>query len=208
MEKRKDTRYMKGDKLIFMPEHEVKAEIIYSNLLAHKEGRVSVSIGGVSGTGKSEIAFLLRERLYKEGIACQIISLDDFYSTSWCERADYREEDPDMIGLDEMQWAKLELILALWKLKHRVTSPQINRYTDSVEELSWDGGAVEVLILEGLYANYLQTNRKYHLKGTASDTHDFRVARGKEPQDAHRAMVLDREMNAVYSLIEKADFEL
>ena len=199
---------MIGDKLIFRDRHYAAADKIMETIKPYHDRRTAISIGGESGTGKSEIAFILRDRYYNQGIRVQLVSLDDYYKTSWKERRDWREKNFSLIGAGEMDWDRLHRVLDMYKTGIQVRTTRINKYTYSREINLWDAESVDLLIFEGLYALGLNTDFKIHVSGSYKETKDFRTERGKEIQDKHRDMVLERESEAVQKLKEKADLEV
>ena len=100
------------DKLIFLPEHTTKSQYILPKLVKvlQKKSRIILSLAGQSGSGKTEIAHLLQESLFKNEYRSYIISIDDYYKTHWESRNDIREKT-GVIGKEEINWKKLNRVI-------------------------------------------------------------------------------------------------
>jgi len=196
---------MQGDKLIFQEQHYIKADTI----LPHISNKKIVAIGGESGTGKSEIAYLLRSKLAKQGVRSVVIHTDDYYKTSVADREKSRK-DTGVIGLAEMDWVRLLDPINGFLDKHfQVYIRVINKFTNSSEyRIVWVNN-VDTVIVEGLYAlNIEQADFKIHIVGDRNSTHAFRRVRAKEPLTEFRVEVLNAEGEAVQKLRSKANLEV
>lgn len=198
---------MEGDKLLFRDEHFIKAEKILENIPLLKNKKIVIAIGGESGTGKSEVAHILREKLYDLGISAFIISLDDYYFTHWNERNKIRQQKGiDSVGKKEIDWEILDNIIETFRDpdKKECCVRRINKYTNSIEYITFYNN-VNVLIVEGLYALEVDADYKVYLDGSYKDTKDFREKRKKEEQTSFRQLVLQKEREEVLSTKHKAD---
>ena len=130
------------DKLRITTGHDKAAKaivpIILDALKAHE--KVIFAAGGESGTGKSEIAYLVGEILKKHGIPTVEWSFDNAYVTSPEEREEKRAEDYDNnVGLkEEVNEHRLKVlereciaVRSLWPhVTHRITEDwQLASYT-------------------------------------------------------------------------------
>ena len=196
---------MEGDKLIFLEQHYIKADTI----LPHIKDKKIVAIGGESGTGKSEVAYLLRSKLAKEGVRSIVMHLDDYYTTNFKERNEVRKLN-GIIGLGEMDWVRInDPLNSFLKGAFQIYIRVLNKFTEGKEyRIVWVND-IDMIIVEGLYAgNITQADYKVHLKGNRQSTHAFRRRRGKEPITEYRVKVLQAESEAVQLLCSKADLEV
>lgn len=73
---------MPGDKVVIGPEHEAKAQLIFSRLKdllpSDGEARAVIAVCGGSGVGKSEIASVLAYYLNQSGIGAYVLSGDNY----------------------------------------------------------------------------------------------------------------------------------
>jgi len=199
---------MVGDKLIFLDEHREKVNKIMLDLsFIRPPKKFIICIGGCSGVGKTEIAYLLRHRLKNEsGLGCKIISLDDYYMTSWKNRRTTRKET-DNIGCDEINWIEIKLAIKHFQQDEPFEVQLIDKYTDEVDTLVTDGKS-DVLIIEGLYALYIDGYYKVHINGHYDSTKEFRNQRNKEKQDGFRDYVLQREQECMDILSNKYNLKI
>ena len=160
------------DKLLYRLNHYEKAwEIIEQVNTSHRV----ITIGGSSGTGKTEIATIM-------GVALgyNVMSLDKYYIIPPKLRGEWRKNNFNKIGIEEINWKYL-----------------MNDFLKIGDKI----------IIEGLYANYFKIgDLAIHIKGTVKDTYEFRKARLKENPDCRfRKKVVAKEFKEVEKLIELAD---
>ena len=124
---------MEGDKLIFKPEHQEKADWacnLFAKHLMTNEKPV-FSLFGEAGTGKSEIAYLIATR-YARSIPCIVVHLDDYYKTLPADRNRARRES-GVIGIEEINWGLLDRTIRGYR-HERITA--VRRY----QCFQWWGG--------------------------------------------------------------------
>ncbi len=188
---------MIGDKIIITANHRRKAKYVFREFLGrYKKGaHYILQIGGEAGTGKTEIAYLLRELFYSNKIRSDIIHIDNYYKTKWSERNCIRQKT-NVIGKKEIDWDMLNGLLNTYRADFysNIIVQRINKFTDSVEKAIIDKHSIDVLIVEGLYALYAKdADFKVYIDGTYEDTKAFRILRNKEPQTKFRQKVLEKE---------------
>jgi len=174
-------------------------------------GKIIFAIGGESGTGKSEIAYLVGESLKKKGIPTVEWSFDNVYVTTPEEREEKRAEDYDNnVGLNEMNKSKIEEVMFCFEQNKSVTVPIIIIKEDGsrpIKEITLNMKDKKVLIFDGLYAALIGKIKTDESKATRIIAMnekrfdlDAQKERGKEEVNEHRMKVLERECNAVRSL--------
>ena len=174
-------------------------------------GKVIFAAGGESGTGKSEIAYLVREILQKQEVSTVEWSFDNAYVTTPEEREKKRAEDYDNnVGLNEMNRPKIEEIMSYFEHDKPVTVPIVVINEDGsrpIKEITLNMEDKKVLIFDGLYAALIGEIKTDESKATriiAMNEKRFNLdaqkERGKEEVNEHRMKVLERECNAVRSL--------
>ena len=168
---------MFNESLLFKEEHEVKAKKIMENL---PEARQVICIAGISGSGKSEVAWWLARKLYRKNITSHIINLDRFYKVKVDDRTEHRIKT-GVIGWQEMDWLKI--------------NQEVVNFHSCYDSFDY-------LIVEGLYGGYVNSGC-FKVFLDAEDTYEFRKLRGKEnPDDNFRKFVLYQEN---YSVLKKKD---
>lgn len=200
---------MINDRLIVLPQHRKKARKILRNCKINKKS--IILIGGSSGVGKSEVADCLQELLFKKKLYSLSLSLDDFYVTHPIIRNYNRKKmGLDSVGLSEIDWESLCRICEDFKNNKPIAFRRTHKYADIIEHNIVESQDVHILLIEGLYVNYL---RKYnygdislYLEGNPEQTFEFRKKRGKEDEDdTFRQKVVQREFNIVCQLKRHAD---
>jgi uridine kinase len=201
------------DRLRIIAGHENAANelvpVIRQALKTHK--KVIFAAGGESGTGKSEVAYLVGESLNKQGISTIAWSFDNAYVTSPAEREEKRAEDYDNnVGLNEMNRSRIEEVIFCFEQDKPVTVPVIIINEDGsrpVKQITLEMEGKKVLIFDGLYAaliGQIKTSASKTARVIVMSEKKFNLAaqkeRGKENVNEHRLKVLERECLAVRSL--------
>lgn len=198
---------MIGDMILIKKNDIKRAELLISKICKMPTKSI-VTIGGGSGTKKSELAKALQELLYRKNKRTILISLDDVYVTHFKDRLRIRKRQGiKSVGLKEIDWKTLkEIIRNFKKNKDVLLLPIINKYTDNYnEEEIYGADKIDYLIIEGLYANYLKkwelSNYAVHLEGSPEQTLKFRKKRNKEKETSEfRKKIVQKEYNVVSQL--------
>lgn len=202
---------MFGDHLLFDSYSEKNAMKIFKRidkkLLLKKP---VISIGGISGTRKSETAHQLAEIFINNGKQCHIISGDDYYKTPWHIRNDVRKKNLDIIGPEEWDWQRLSWTFETFRnpVYSHVYISLLSKYSTGVIDSQIDKNSCDILIFEGLYACHLKIDAevKVHIGDTNPEsTFSFRHKRHKEDEDSDfRKSVVLRECQAIGELMSNA----
>ena len=176
------------DKLLFRDDQKPLAKTATRKILEYQDleyDPIVVAIGGLSGTGKTEVAHLVKKYLKESDKHTKILHLDDFYIP---DHEGIREESSySTVGLGEIDWYRLKRSIDNW----------------------WHMRGYDVILVEGLYANHVGKDVGFFIDQSYEDSLAFRVARGKEnPWCINRQKVLSREKKAVELTKEDADFIL
>lgn len=213
---------MLGDTVNIKPEHIDKAEMLlptihqyYSNPEYTLQTKLVVLVGGESGVGKTEVNTVLQKMLWERfSLRAKQIHLDDYYETNWQTRDSIRQKRGiTSVGLCEIEWSKLQKIIKIFhSSKGKLYVQRIHRYLNDIEYTIAPNRKIDILLIEGLYANYLrkicpvQTGLGIYLEGGIKDTYSFRKERAKEnPDDTFRLEVLKKESIDVRSTRQYAD---
>lgn len=201
---------MIGDKLILLKKHYVKAKKILNylkdKLVRDAEHKYVIVIGGESGTGKTEVAYILRKLLWRIGFTSYVISLDDYYKTDYRIRNQVREMEgiEKTVGTQEIDWHCLEKVISDYYSKKTIKIEEINKFAGEIERKAIST-SFNILIVEGLYSCHLSANHSFYLEGSITQTKKFRIKRGKEEQNDFRDKVLEREKKEVRKTKDRAD---
>lgn len=210
---------MIGDIKIPKPIHKTKAKDItsiicddYFKLPAslYPNYKKIYSIGGESGTGKTEITEELQKLLFQYHLRTLIIHIDDYYKTSWHNRDDIRKET-GIIGKDEVNWHKLNSVIHDYENgKSKLYIQMIHRFLDEIIHMIVPTKNIDAILIEGLYGCYVkQAKLSFYLEGSYDDTYEFRKERGKEdPDNDFRKIVLEKERKCVVQSKQYATYTL
>ena len=201
---------MIGDKWVFTNRQKVIASRIAKKLIdmpTPENGLYTISIGGGSGTGKTEIARITQERLIADGIKSLVISLDDYYVVRPEDRNESRLRlGVECVGLDEIFWEKLYRIIEAFKGRMAFSLDEYNRFSRAYQQILFPIDKIDVLIIEGLYANNINSDLNIHLDANPDLTFDFRQKRAKECEvNDFRRKVVEQEYKIVNELVNKVN---
>lgn len=196
---------MLGDILLIQDKHKEAGEAILEVILKNKKDKFIVGISGESGSGKTELAHVIAKGLRKHGIFAKPVHTDNFYNTHPLERREWRSRQgiENVVGYNEYKWDEINQVIDDFKNSRVSEMPCVDLVTEQVDKLTTDFSAVDMLIVDGLYAikaegidlrvfidlTYLETKEKH--------TKD---ARGKEVMDEVRWATLEQEHKMVSSL--------
>jgi uridine kinase len=201
---------MLGDILLIQEKHKNAGEAILEVILKNKKDKFIVGISGESGSGKTELAHVIAKGLRKHGIFAKPVHTDNFYKTHPLERREWRSRQgiENVVGYNEYKWDEINQVIDDFKNSRVSEMPCVDLVTEQVDKLTTDFSAVDMLIVDGLYAiktegvdlrvfidlTYLETKEKH--------TKD---ARGKEVMDEVRWATLGQEHKMVRALKPLAD---
>lgn len=189
---------MRGDKLVIDEGHVRAAqsilELIFPAIEKHN-GPFSISISGESGSGKSEIASVLSDRLSERDVRSVIFQQDDYFVYPPKSNAAMRRKDIGWVGTSEVHLDVLDQNLAeVIDGKNSITKPLVIFEEDRIDEETLDLECVKVVIAEGTYTTLLQNvNQHVFLDRTFHDTRDARRRRAREEQDDYLEQILQIE---------------
>ena len=173
------------DKLLFTDQQIPLAKEITEEILDRfiEKNPLVMSIGGLSGTGKTEVAIRVEENLLELGKYAKVISLDGFYYPK--HESTRKACHNETVGIGEIMWSRVNDVI------HNNIHIQ----------------AYDVIILEGLYACHCDlAHLSIFIDQSYADSYEFRLARGKEQPDCKdRQDVLTREAKDVRSTKKLAD---
>lgn len=200
---------MIGDSKLYRPIHTKKAELIVPGFVRCFDIGLNIfSIGGESGTGKTEVAEEVQRILFeKYKIRCFLMHIDDYYKTDFHDRDKIRKST-GIIGREEINWKKIKKITNDFKhYEPKIYVQMIYRYIDKVIHMIVPTSTVDIILIEGLYGCYFKkAEYRIYLEGGINDTYEFRKQRRKEnPDDKFRQYVLERERNCVVQSKKHSD---
>jgi uridine kinase len=189
---------MKGDIVIIQAHHQKVASVIVPmiiNNIREKKRIYTLTVGGESGCGKSEISLAIANELNKNGIKAIILGQDDYFFLPPKLNSDKRRENSDWLGPDiEVNLDLLEknLIEAI-QGKSEIIKPLVDYNTNTIEMQVVSLKGIKVIIAEGTYTSLLKNidtkifiTRDWHL--TLEDRK--KRSRGNEVHDPFTENIL------------------
>jgi uridine kinase len=189
---------MKGDIVIVQAQHQKVARVIVPMIIdkiREKKRIYTLTVGGESGSGKSEISLAIANELYKNGLKTIIFGQDDYFYLPPKSNSDKRRENPDWLGphievnLDLLENNLLEAIQG----KPETIKPLVDYNTNTIEMQTVSFKGVQVIIAEGTYTSLLKNidlkifiTRDWHL--TLEDRK--KRSRGNEVHDPFTENIL------------------
>jgi hypothetical protein len=178
---------MHKDIFVYLQEHKDKAKNVvdfYLEETVSNKYEGILNICGISGTGKSEIAWFVSRELYKKGISSHVVNLDRFYKVNADVRNTWRKKTK-IIGHEELDWDRID--------------KEIKMFCDN---------DTKVLIFEGLYAGYID-GVTFYIEGNIESTEEFRKIRGKEDEkDEWRQYVVGEEYSDILSNMYRYNYTI
>lgn len=210
---------MRGDKLIIQPWHvraaQQMAELVIPRIM-NSTGRFVISIGGESGSGKSEIAAALSATLAERGIPSIILQQDDYFIYPPRTNERMRRQDINHVGIGEVHLDLLDRNLGdISNGGKEITKPLVIFDQDRItrETISLDG--VKTIIVDGTYTTALRNvDCRVFIDCTHIHTRAARRQRARETQDAYleRVLAIEHEVISAHKqyadIIITADYEV
>jgi len=192
---------MLGDILLVTGKHKKIATLIVEYSLKLKKKKLTIAVGGESGSGKSEVAHMIGKYFKARGVLAKILHTDDYYLLPPLKRRIWRKkEGVKKIGLSEYDWTKIDNTISKFRDNKECIMPCIDLLTDQVDQLHTNFNGIGVLVLDGLYSIKADVDIRAFIDLTYHDTKEAQIIRGKEPQTGFRLEVLKREHEVVQSL--------
>jgi len=201
---------MRGDKLIIEPHHRKAATNLASLLerrLSDRDAPLIVSIGGESGSGKSELAAALADELRARDVPALVIQQDDYFIHPPKTNERKRREEIGWVGPQEVRLDLLDANLkALIDGAETIVKPLVFYDEDRIgeERLSTEG--VRVVVVEGTYTSLLRNvDVRVFIDRTFRDSRGARTERAREIQEAFLDRVLEIEHGIISRHRDHAD---
>jgi len=176
---------MKGDVIVVEAYHRRAAQKITEKLLPEikmNSTRFSISIGGESGSGKSETAKALQDVLKQYQIKAIILGQDDYFVLPPRSNDAKRREDPQWLGPHvEVNLDLLEKnIIDAVDRAATIIKPLVDYTRNIITEERINLEDVKVIIVEGTYTSLLRTvDTRIFIDRTRVDTIDHRKKRNR-----------------------------
>jgi len=190
---------MIGDKLLITDYHEAAAKMIMEYLkVLEIEVPFSVSISGESGSGKSEIAEVLKRILTSEGKRVLVLGQDDYFRLPPHSNHKQRKIDINWVGPREVQLRFMsEHVRTLCSLEKKQAVKPLVYFSEDKIGTETITGPFDVVIAEGTYTSLLED---IHVKVFIDG--DFRITKLHRLQ-RNRDQSLEQNHDADLKFLEK-----
>jgi uridine kinase len=205
---------MRGDKIVIESHHYRAADAIVSALadeISASPSRYVIAISGESGSGKSETAEALRERLAVRGTASVILGQDDYFVHPPRTNDAARRGDPAWLG--PAVEVRLDLLDQHCRAAIRgagfLIKPLVDYAADRIDEERVNLEGVTVVIVEGTYTALLRhVHTRIFISRTYRETlpHRRKRNRGSEAGDPFIEAILETEHKIIAGHRFLADF--
>jgi len=188
--------------------HRKAARAIAQKVISEIKPKYIVTITGENRTGKAATAHALGVKLRKEGIKAKVIHMANYYKLSGKEREIERlETNFTKVGPNELDWDKLNQNIADFKEGKKSIFPLRDGINYQIDLLQVDFQEIEVLIINGLYALYIdEADLKVYIESTYEETIDEEpIPIGEQPDDVKK-MVWIKEHAYVREQKNRANF--
>lgn len=205
---------MKGDVIVIEDYHRKAARAIVPHIIEavrNKPSRYTITVGGESGSGKSEMGKAIAEELGEHHIKSVVLGQDDYFVLPPKLNDARRREDPEWLGphvevrLDVLERNLVDAITG----EAAIIKPAIDYGSEVVSEETISLEGIRVLIAEGTYTTLLKhVDTKVFIARNRLDTLEHRKKRnrGDEVGDPFIEEVLKTEHKIIAGHRQLADF--
>lgn len=201
---------MRGDVILVGEEHRNAAERIVDRLIGEIEAhdrRMTMTVAGESGSGKSETGQALAEVLAARGVNAAVLQQDDYYVLPPKFNDAARRANFAWVGTTEVRLDLLDSHLeAAQNGQPSITKPLVVYAENRIEEETISLAGVDVVIAEGVYTSLCQhVDRRIFIARNRLETMKHRMTRGREEFDPFIEKVLETEHGIISQHRDIAD---
>ncbi|MGD8599470.1 MAG: hypothetical protein PVJ26_20830 [Anaerolineae bacterium] len=200
---------MIGDKLVIEQYHTDRAAEICDLLAGRIQPgqKLTVSVAGESGAGKSELAYEIYRQLNARGIHAGLLQQDDYFVFPPHTNHEMRRRNLEQVGPYEVKLDFLDANLRSFKRgESPIYKPLVNYDQDRItaEEMAVDDLAV--LIAEGTYTSLLAfADVRVFIDRDYRQTLEARMQRARDKWEPFIQEVLEREHQIIAPHAARAD---
>ncbi|HED03863.1 MAG TPA: hypothetical protein ENI60_03740 [Candidatus Fraserbacteria bacterium] len=198
---------MIGDKLLIEPYHTARAAEICRLLTSRLQDKYVITVGGESGSGKSELAAELARLLFAAGAQTGIVQQDDYFVFPPQTNHEMRRRNLEQVGTYEVKLDFLDANLRSFKRdENPIFKPLVIYDEDRITTEELDTHSWQVLIAEGTYTTRLQfADFHIFIARDYRQTQADRRRRARDRFDSFLQEVLEREHRIISRHLELAD---
>lgn len=211
---------MQGDSIVIEEHHRSAGEAIDEWLKQRDwpgDRRLVVTVAGESGSGKSETAAALAERLGGRGHSCFVFQQDDYFRLPPKSNDRRRREGIDWVGPGEVRLDRMDADLDAFRAGIDGHAKPLVRYAeDRVDEEAVDLSAYDVAIAEGTYTSLLNADVRVFIDRDWQQTRAHREKRRRDASELDpfidRVLAIEHEIISAHKaradLVITPDYEV
>lgn len=169
--------------MLFDAYHYAAAELILTNL-EKRDIKIpySISVSGESGSGKTEIAHLLKEKLEEEGKRVMVLGQDDYFRLPPHSNHQQRKIDLGWVGPKEVQLLLMdEHVKKLLQPKNSIVFKPLISFNEDKIDTENITGPYDILIAEGTYTALLENiDIRIFINRDYKETKKHRLSRNRD----------------------------
>jgi uridine kinase len=201
---------MRGDIILVEEEHRNAAKAIVDRLIHEvrsSDRRLTLTVAGESGSGKSETAQAVAEALEARGVGAVVLQQDDYYVLPPKFNDAARRANFCWVGTTEVRLDLLDSHLqAAQEGAAEITKPLVVYAENRIDEETTSLRGVEVVIAEGVYTSLCEhVDRRVFIARNRLETMAHRMKRGREDFDPFIEEVLTTEHEIISQHRARAD---
>lgn len=201
---------MEGDILIIEEHHRKAAARIVDMIwkeINDSDDKYIITVGGESGSGKSETAASIADELKGRGLPSYVFQQDDYFVHPPQSNAEVRKQDISWVGPQEVKLDLLDTHLSeIKKGNYEIKKPLVIFKENRITEETVNLGKFRVFIAEGTYTTLLMNADKHvFIDRDLKDTLESRRKRNREQQDEFLEQILTIEHNIISAHKEFAE---
>jgi len=198
-----------GDELVIEEHHTERAGEIIKVLQDRygKEEKITVTIAGESGSGKSELASEIARLNHEKDWPTGVLQQDDYFVFPPETNHEMRRKNPDQVGTYEVKLDFLDANLRSFRNgADTIYKPLVDYDADEITTEVKEVGNYRVLIAEGTYTSALEfADFRVFIDRDYKQTYEDRKRRGRDKLEPFVEDVLKREHEIISSHRELAD---
>lgn len=198
---------MRGDKLIIDPHHTARANDICDLLDERLGPKYSISVGGESGSGKSELASEIARILNGRGLKSGVLQQDDYFVFPPKTNHEMRRNNLDQVGPYEVKLDFMDSNLRSYiRGESPIYKPLVYFEENRIETEEMDVEGLRVLIAEGTYTSLLEyIDMRIFIDLDFTETLSARKRRARDTFEPFVEDVLTREHEIISQHKKLAD---
>jgi uridine kinase len=200
---------MIGDRLIIEQHHTDRAYEITALLAGLLQGRkrLTMTVAGESGAGKSELAYEIYRLLNEQGTKAGVLQQDDYFVFPPKTNHEMRRRNPEQVGPYEVKLDFLDSNLRSFKRgEGPIYKPLVVYDEDRITTEEMEIGELAVLIAEGTYTSLLRfADFRVFIARDYRQTLEARKQRARDRWEPFIEDVLEREHRVISQHRKLAD---